>query len=92
MASTTQTQAARRNITKAQTAARRKRTIASLPSSIRQDMGHQAAKARRRGGRAGRAYEERTRQQLYDVAKEKGIPDRSKLGKWDLIDALRKAG
>jgi hypothetical protein len=92
MASTKQTQAARRNIKKAQTAARRKRTIASLPRSVRQDMGRQAAKARQRGGRAGRAYEDRTRRQLYEVAKEKGIQGRSKMGKWDLIEAIRKAG
>jgi len=25
------------------------------------------------------------------VAKRKGIPGRSKMGKWDLIDAIRKA-
>jgi hypothetical protein len=92
MASTKQIQAAKRNIKEAQTAARRKRTIASLPRSVRQDLGRQAAKARQRGGRAGRAYEDRTRQQLYDVAEEKGIPGRSKMGKWDLIDALRMAG
>ena len=51
----------------------------------------QAAKARQRGGRAGHAYEDRTRQQLYEVAKQKDIPGRSKMGKWDLIEAIRKA-
>ena len=92
MASTKQSQAAKRNIRTARTAARRKRTIASLPRSVRQDMGRQGAKARQRGGRAGRSYEDRTRSQLYGVAEEKGIQGRSKMGKWDLIDALRKAG
>jgi hypothetical protein len=26
------------------------------------------------------------------LAKEKGIPGRSNMGKWDLIEAIRKAG
>ena len=34
---------------------------------------------------------EMTRQQLYDLAREKKVPGRSKMGKWDLIEALRKA-
>jgi hypothetical protein len=92
MATAKQTRAARSNIEKAQRAARSKRTISHLPRSVRQDLGRQAAKARARGGTAGRAYEDRTRQQLYEVAKQKGIPGRSKMGKWDLIEALRKAG
>ncbi len=29
--------------------------------------------------------------QLYEVARRKGIPGRSRMGKWDLIDAIRKA-
>jgi hypothetical protein len=53
-------------------------------------MGRQAAKARRRGGNAGHAYEDRTRQQLYEVARKRGIPGRSRMGKWELIEALRK--
>ena len=92
MASTKQVQAARRNVKKAQTAARSKRTIAHLPEATRRDMGRQASKARQRGGQAGHAYEDRTRQQLYEVAKRKGIAGRSKMGKWDLIEAIRKAG
>ncbi len=91
MASTKQTQAAKRNIKKAQAAARSKRTITKLPQSVRRDLGRQASKARQRGGKAGHAYEDRTRQQLYEVAKSKGIPGRSKMGKWDLIQAIRKA-
>jgi hypothetical protein len=89
MASTRQVQAAKRNIGKAQQAARKQRTIAQLPQSTRRDLGRQAAKSRQRGGRAGHALEERNRQQLYDLAKERDIPGRSKMGKWELIDALR---
>jgi Rho termination factor, N-terminal domain len=91
MATKKQTQAARRNIKKAQTAARRKRTIANLPKETRRDLGRQAAAARRRGGKAGRSLEDRDRTQLYEVAKRKGIPGRSKMGKWELIEAIRKA-
>jgi hypothetical protein len=91
MASTKQVTAARRNIRKAQTAARRKKTITKLPQSVRRDLGRQASKARKRGGKAGHALEDRTRQQIYEVAKQKNIPGRSKMGKWDLIKAIRKA-
>ena len=51
----------------------------------------QAAKARARGGKAGHALEDRTRPQLYETAKKLGIAGRSKMGKWDLIKAIRKA-
>ena len=92
MASARQRQAAKKNIKKAQGAARKKKTIAKLPRSVRKDLGRQAAKARKRGGRAGHALEDRTRAQIYEVAKGKGIPGRSNMGKWDLIRAIRKAG
>lgn len=91
MASTKQVQAAKRNIRKAQRAAREQRTITKLPKAVRQDLGRQAAKARQRGGVAGHAYEDRTRQELYEVARKKGIAGRSKMGKWDLIEAIRRA-
>jgi hypothetical protein len=92
MATTKQTQAAKRNIRKAQQAARRKRTIAHLPRSTRRGLQAEARKGAARGGRAGHALEDRNRQQLYELAKKRGIPGRSSMGKWDLIKALRKAG
>jgi hypothetical protein len=92
MASTRQRTAAKRNIRKAQQAARRRKTITRLPKSVRSDLGRQAAKSRKRGGRPGRALEDRTRQDLYQVAKKKGIAGRSSMGKWDLIRAIRRAG
>jgi hypothetical protein len=91
MATTKQVQAAKSNIGKAQKAARRKRTLANLPAETRRDMGRQAAKARGRGGEPGHSYEDRSRQQLYEVAKKRGIPGRSRMGKWELIEALRKS-
>jgi hypothetical protein len=92
MASTKQVRAARRNVKKAQTAAKRKRTIANLPASTRRGLVEQAQRGRRRSGRPGRALEDRNRQQLYEIAKTKNIPGRSKMGKWDLIRAIRRAG
>ena len=89
MATRKQTEAARRNIKKARVAAQRKRTIAHLPESIRRDLGKQASMARKRGGRAGHALEDRTREQLYDLAQKRNIRGRSKMGKWDLVRALR---
>jgi hypothetical protein len=92
MASRKQVQAAKRNVRKAQGAARKKRTIANLPKSVRSDLSRQAAKSRKRGGKPGHGYADRTRQDLYEIAKKKGIPGRSRMGKWDLIEAIRMAG
>jgi hypothetical protein len=90
MATTKQVKAAKRNVRKAVQTAKRKRTIAHLPRSVRSDLGKQAARGRQRGGSPGRALENRNRQQLYEIAKERNIPGRSKMGKWDLIVAIRK--
>ncbi|MEQ7127690.1 hypothetical protein ABN034_24655 [Actinopolymorpha sp. B11F2] len=87
-----QTQAAKRNVQKAQQAARSKKTISRLPQQTRRELGRQAAKSRQRGGEPGHKLEDRTRQDLYEVAKSKDIPGRSKMGKWDLIKAIRRAG
>lgn len=92
MATRKQTQAAKRNIQKAQRAAKKKRTIAHLPKSTRRELGKQAARGRARGGQAGHPLEDRNREQLYEIAKKQGIPGRSKMGKWDLIKAIRRAG
>jgi hypothetical protein len=91
MASDKQRKAAKKNVRKAQRGAKSKRTLANLPKETRRDLGHQAAKARKRGGRPGHSLEDRTRQELYEVAKKKNIPGRSKMGKWDLIQALRQS-
>jgi hypothetical protein len=89
MATTKQRQAARRNVQKAQRAARSERTIAKLPKRTRSELGKQAARGRQRRGRAGRGLEDRNRQQLYAIAQERDIPGRSKMGKWELIKAIR---
>jgi hypothetical protein len=91
MATAKQRAAARRNIKKARRAAQSKKTIAHLPKAVRTDLSHQAAMSRLRGGKAGHNLEDRNRQQIYQVAKRKKIPGRSRMGKWELIDAIRKA-
>jgi len=91
MATTKQAQVAKRNIKKAQAAAARKRTIAHLPRSTRRSLVKQAVAGRRRGGEPGHDLEDRNRGQLYEIAKERGIRGRSKMGKWELIKAIRKA-
>jgi hypothetical protein len=92
MAFAKQRQAAKRNIKKAVRAAKRKRTIAHLPKSVRRGLTEEARKGRARGGKPGHALEDRSRTQIYQVAKRKKIPGRSSMGKWELIDAIRKAG
>ena len=91
MATAKQVAAAKRNVKKAQAAAKRKRTIAHLPESTRRDLVAEAQKGRRRGGRAGHALEDRNREQVYDVAQRMDIRGRSKMGKSDLIAAIRAA-
>jgi hypothetical protein len=91
MASKRQVEAAKRNVKQAQVAARSKRTIAHLPESVRRDLQTEARKGARRGGRPGHALEDRNRQQLYELAKERNIAGRSKMGKSELIAAIRRA-
>jgi hypothetical protein len=90
MATTKQVRAAKQNVKKAQTAAKKQRTIANLPASTRRGLQEEARKGASRGGRAGHRLEDRNREQLYELAKKKNIAGRSKMGKWDLIEALRE--
>jgi len=90
MATQRQVRAAKSNIKKAQTAATRNRTIAHLPEKTRHALGQQASRGRGRGGAAGHRLEDRNRQQLYALAREKQIAGRSKMGKWELIEAIRR--
>jgi hypothetical protein len=90
MATQKQVRAARRNITKAAAAAKRRRTIANLPRATRRDLSRNAGASRRRGGKPGHRLEDRTRSQLYEEAKRKNVPGRSSMGKRELISALRK--
>ena len=91
MATKKQTEAAKRNVKRAQAAAKEKRTIANLPKGTRRALGQQGARARARGGAAGHRLEDRNREQLYELAQKANIPGRSKMGKAELIRAIRKA-
>jgi hypothetical protein len=87
MATEKQRQAARRNVGKAISAAKRKRTISNMPKSTRSALGRQAAAVAQRK-RTG-ASTPRTRQELYEEAKRRNLPGRSRMGRDELARALR---
>jgi Rho termination factor, N-terminal domain len=89
MATRKQTEAAKSNVRKAQQAAKAKKTLTKLPRDVHRDLSRQAAKSRARGGQPGHNLEDRTRQDLYQVAKQRGIKGRSSMGKGELIQAIR---
>lgn len=87
MATTKQRKAARKNIRKAITAAKRKRTIAHMPKKTRTALGKQAAavaKRKRTGGKTPK-----TRNELMKIAAERGLRGRSKMGRAQLARALK---
>jgi hypothetical protein len=86
MATRQQTQTARTNVRKAQRAARSKKTIAHLPKKTRTALGKQGAAvaARKRSG----GSEPKTRAELYEEAKRRDLPGRSKMGRDELARAL----
>jgi hypothetical protein len=83
MATTKQRQAAKRNVTKAQAAARKAQTLKNLPKSTRSALGKEASAVRR-----GDAP---TRAELMDEARRLDIRGRSKMGKDELKRAVAKA-
>lgn len=86
MATTKQVRAAKRNIEKARASAEKKRTISHLPAKTRTALGKQGAAVAKRK-RTG-ATSPTTRQELYDEAKRKDLPGRSKMGRAELARAL----
>jgi hypothetical protein len=86
MATEKQRQAARRNVRKAQKAARSEKSIAHMPKSTRTALGKQGAAVAQRK-RTG-ASTPKTRQELYDEAKRRDLPGRSKMGRDELARAL----
>jgi hypothetical protein len=87
MATTAQRKAAKRNITKAITAAKKKRTIAHMPKETRSALGKQGAAVAKRK-RSGGA-EPKTRAELYEEAKRRNLPGRSRMGRAELARALK---
>ena len=86
MATTRQTKAARKNVAKAQEAASSKRTIAHMPKKTRSALGKQGAAVARRK-RTG-ADSPKTRAELYELAKQRDLPGRSKMGRDELARKL----
>ena len=80
MASEKQRTAARKNVRKAQTAARQQETLKNLPKATRSALGAEAGKVRR--------GEEPSRRELEAEARELQISGRSKMGKADLKRAV----
>ncbi len=86
MATTKQVQAAKRNIKKARAGAEKKRSIANLPAKTRTALGKQGAAVAQRKRTGGTSP--KTRQELYDEAKRRNLPGRSKMGRAELARAL----
>jgi hypothetical protein len=86
MANAAQRQAAKKNIKKAQSAAQQKRSIASMPKATRTALGKQGAAVAQRK-RTG-ATTPKTRAELYEEAKRRNLPGRSKMGRAELASAL----
>jgi hypothetical protein len=89
MATAKQVRAAKRNVKKASAAARQKRSIAHMPAKTRSALGKQGAavaKRKRSGGSSPK-----TRRELYEEAKRRNLPGRSKMGRAELARALGKS-
>ncbi len=88
MATAKQRHAAKRNVRHAISAAKRKRTISKMPKSTRTALGKQGAAVAQRKRRGGTSP--KTRAELYEMAKRKNVPGRSKMGRDELARALGK--
>jgi hypothetical protein len=86
MATEKQRQAAKRNIKKAASAAKGKRTLANLPRQTKTALGKQASAVRQRNRSGGSSP--KTRAELYEIAKKRNLPGRSKMGRDELARAL----
>jgi hypothetical protein len=81
-----QSEAARKNVRKAAKAAQQKRSLAHMPSKTKTRLGKQGAAVAQRK-RTG-ADEPKTRRELYEEAKRRDLPGRSKMGRDELARAL----
>jgi hypothetical protein len=88
MATAKQTAAAKKNIRKATAGAKQQRSIAHMPKATRTALGKQAAAVAKRKRSGG--SEPKTRAELYEEAKRRNIPGRSRMGREELLRALRR--
>jgi hypothetical protein len=86
MATTKQTQAAKRNVKQAQQAASRKKTIASMPRHTKTALGKQGAAVAQR--KQVGAAAPKTKAELYEMARQRDLPGRSKMGRDELAKML----
>lgn len=86
MATSKQTKAARRNVGKAQEAAKSNRTISNMPKQTRTALGKQGAAVAQRKRAGGDSP--KTRAELYEMAKQRDLPGRSKMGRDELATKL----
>jgi hypothetical protein len=86
MATQKQVTAAKRNVKKAQAGARAHKSIANMPKATRTALGKQGAAVAQRK-RTG-SSSPKTRAELYELAKKRGLAGRSKMGRDELARAL----
>ena len=86
MATKKQTAAAKKNVQKAQAGAKKKKSLANMPKSTKTALGKQGAAVAQRK-RTG-SSSPKTRQELYEEAKCRDLPGRSKMGRDELARAL----
>ena len=86
MATAKQAAAAKKNVKKAQSGAQAKKSISHMSKATRTALGKQGAAVaqRKRTGSAG----PKTKAELYEMAKKKGIEGRSKMGREELARAV----
>jgi hypothetical protein len=82
MATQKQRSAARRNVRKAQSGAKRKQTLKNLPKATKTALGKEGTKVR--------SGADKSRQEYYEDAKRLRIPGRSKMGKAELKRAVQR--
>ncbi len=86
MVTTKQRKAAKRNVRKAISAAKRKKTISHMPKKTRTALGKQAAAVRQRKRTGARSP--KTRAELIKIARRRNLSGRSKMGRDELARAL----
>jgi len=86
MATQKQRQAAKRNVRKAISAAKRKKTIAHMPKKTRTALGKQGAAVAQRKRTGGSSP--KTRAELMRIAQRRNLAGRSKMGRDELARAL----
>ena len=86
MATAKQTKAAKQNVKKAREAATEKKSIAHMPKQTRTALGKQGAAVAQRKRTGGSSP--KTRAELYEIAKKRDLPGRSKMGRDELAKKL----